>query len=495
MLSFYLVVSVALNVSGRLAVVATDGCDQASTAAYARALRQSLQHRPSLEVQSEEDGIEKLGGAPRASLADAERLISAARVDVFEGNGARAERTLQTAVSDLERLPPSRDRWTGIVDSHAMLAWICHRQNRPAEAAAAFDRILRVDPGFAPNANLYPPSLRKVADTVRARVKADSKVTLSVITRPEGIEVFVGGKPLGRAPVAVTLPKGEYLVEGTFDGRRGLPKRVELQTDAAVELDRAFEGAVRPDQGPCLSTSGGREGRLAALVRMASLLDVSSIVAAREEEPAGGERYLVATAVDGASGEETREARVKIYAGGVSPGAIDRLADFLTTGEATPPIEALRGKVDAPPTAQAVEKTVIGPGTDVPKKELLDATKLEPAREQVDAVHHEREPSRIPTYATAGTGVVLLAGAGVFFLQATETDRQIEQLRGTGAFSEGSEAQVRELNAGLSRHRTTSIALAGTAAAAGITAVILFLTSSPSDPTYPGQPTAVSLRF
>ena len=75
------------------------------------------------------------------------------------------------------------------------------------------------------------------------------------------------------------------------------------------------------------------------------MLDANTIISVREEEHAGGERYLVAGSIDVDRGEETREAKVKLYGGSAPPGAIGRLADFLATGEYVPPVEPTKGGV------------------------------------------------------------------------------------------------------------------------------------------------------
>ncbi len=207
---------------------------------------------------------------------------------------------------------------------------------------------------------------------------------------------------------------------------------------------------------------------------------MTGLVSVRSEEPSPGERYLVVSAVDARTGEETREARVKVYPAGLPPGTIDRLADFLATGTAAPPIEALRGQVVAdPPKAEAAEP---------PKQVAVDAPKqveLAPAQvttEPAVVAAPVARPSRAPVYVAAGAGVASLLAGGFFHLQAQADDRALVELRAEGEYVDGSEQRVRELTASLGRNQTTAAVLAASGGAALLTAGFLYFIGAEPSP-------------
>ncbi|MBI3183732.1 MAG: PEGA domain-containing protein [Myxococcales bacterium] len=415
-------------------------------------------------MQTEAESARLLGGVPRGSLADVERVIAGARADYYEENAARAERTLVAAAEDLELLPPTPERWEDLLEVHTLLAWIRSSAGRVEEAEATLERLYRLDPDYGPSVNAYPTSLRNLAARVQKRMKAEARVALTVTTRPEGLSVFVGGRGVGKAPVTVMLPRGEYGVEASWGGRRGLPRVARVGQDASVELSAGLEGAVWAGHGPCLAAAAAREERLTMLVRMGALLGVDALVAVRQEEPSEGERYLVVSTVEVRSGEEAREAKVKLYAAGLPPGSVERLADFVATGEAVPPVEATRGQVASARPAAAP--------ADAPKE-----AKLAPASVPGVVAAPGGDQRRVPVagYVAGGAAAALAAGAAVFYARALADERGLESMRGAGAFAAGSEDQVRQLDGSLARNRTAAVGLAGAAVGAGLTSAALFL--------------------
>ncbi|MFZ5467984.1 MAG: PEGA domain-containing protein, partial [Myxococcota bacterium] len=437
------------------AVVAVGDCQSGSAAALARSLRAALRERPGSKVQSEEETALRLGGLSRSSLAEVERLLAGARYELFDQAAYdRAERALTTALEDLWRLPPTEERWRDVREVRTLLASIFLKTERKREAERELEALLRVEPEYRPDANLYPPSMRKFAEGVAGRLRREPSHALSVVTLPPGLPVLVEGKPLGSAPQTVRLPAGEYWVEASFGGRRGLPKKVRLPTRATVELDAGFEGAVYADVGPCLATGGSREERLAAVVRLAALLGVAQVVAVRVEEPAGEGRYEVASMVDASSGQEVREAKVKVVPGGSPAGAMPRLAAFLATGEVLPPVEAIKG----------AEKVV--------------ASAPVPARVEIQQpVPANRSGLRTASFVVAGAGVAALAGGGYLLLQAGRQNEQMTALCPESTCLPDSLAEFDRLERARGSSSSTGTVLVAAGGAALVTGVVLYMVS------------------
>lgn len=389
-----------------VAVVGAEGCGRGSLAANVRALRAALRIRMGDEVQSEERTALPLGGLPKA-LTDAERLLASGRFDYFQVAFDRAERALTAAEADLMAVPPTDRRWEALREVYALQAVIAGKLNRQAEADAYVRRILRVEPNYRPDPRSYPPSFSQVVERLRTELKAAPVEQLTVRTRPEGVPVFVDGKRVGKSPATMNVVPSEYRVEAAFSERKSIPRRVRVGGPTEVELDYGFEGAVAVDQGPCMLAEGGREDRLAMLVRLASLFGARAIIAVREVEPGGGERYLLATVIEG--GSELREGKVKLFASGPAPGSMDKLAEFLTTGEVAPGVEPLRG-------AAATRTEPAGAVTTV----------------STDAAPTGRSPLKIAGWAGVGLGAVLGGAAGYLAYSANQTQGEIQRLINAG---------------------------------------------------------------
>lgn len=460
---------------GATAVVATDRCEHGGNERHVRALRASLERRAGLEFVTDSQVRERLGGGARGSLADAERQISGARIDFFQNNLARSERTLRAAIDDLNRLSPSEDRWKALADALTLLAQVQLKDGREQDAKDSARTLLVVDRRYVPDRDTYPPSLHAFFDRVRKVVQAERTHDLVVTSRPAGLVVHINGRPLTKTPFKLKLPQGTYRLEAEYASGTGIARVVQAGELASVELNEEFEGAVVADRGPCVKTDGTREGRLVVLVRLAALLDAERAIAVREEEPSGGERYLVAALVDVRAGEETREARVRMHAGGFAPGSIDRLADFLATGEAEPPVQPLLGEVEKP--APVTEEPKPAPVEDAPRVVRVAPEPVQaPAPVATPAVSARQRaaPSRVPSYVAFGAGAALLVGAGYFFIQADGTNKDLEALRDGGQFRAGTEIQVIQLDGQLSGQRMSAAGLGAAAVGAVITGAVMW---------------------
>ncbi len=451
----------AVTAQAGTAVVATEPCSESGTARWASLVREAVSKRPGLTVLDGEETAGRLGGVPRGSFADAARLIRGSRADLFADNWQRPELTLKKAIEDLVRLPPSPANWRELSEAWTMLAQLQQRTDRPVEAEESLQRVLRVDRAFVPDESYYSPSFRKFVDGVRRKVDAESTASLRVTTRPTGMTVFIDGRPVGRSPVTLPLPPGDYRVEAAFPEARGAARFVKVQKSTEVELDAEFEGAIHPSFGPCIATKGGREARLVALVRLAGTLGVKQLIAVREEEPAPGERYLVASAVDGTTGEEVREARVKMYGSGFAPGAVERLAEFLATGTAEPPVQPI---IDGKPVVEEPKISVAEPAPQpVP---------LSPPPGPAPSAQVSR--SRLPAWAATVGAAALVGVAGWQGSNAWRTGRQLDGMRVDGAFPAGTEDEVRRLNGRLATQRNWGIGLGAGGVAAAVGAGMLF---------------------
>jgi hypothetical protein len=350
--------------SDALAIVAIDGCSQDMTSTSARLLRNALAAQPSVRVKSEDETLAKLGGPQLGSLADAERLLASARLEFLDESSLRgqAEKSLQQAMAILLSLPPSEPyRWQTLRDVASFQAMV-NSLHHKEDAERVLEKVLRVEPGFQVDRERYSPDMWKMTDRVRARVKAQATATLSVTSNPVGLSIAVDGRIVGKSPVVLEVPPGEYRVEGVFGTERRMARMVHVEKVTSVEVEQAFDGAIRLRAGLCMATDGSREGRLAGLIKLASAVGAAQVVGIWQEEPARGEVYLTAAVVEAASGQELREAKVKVVGGEASADAIIKLARFVAKGESTPPVEPMVTK----PRPVGVAKGRLGVGAQAP---------------------------------------------------------------------------------------------------------------------------------
>ncbi len=324
-----------------MAVVGTDGCEQRGSAVEnIRGLRKALARKASA-VQSEAHTIDLLGGSPGSSVADVKRVLIGIKSDLQKMAYERAGQAAKIAERDLISLPPSPERCELLRDARMTQAWTLVKLHRDGQALTALEKIERIEL-VEPNRLQFPPSFSRFARKVHDQARKKAAANLEVLTKPAGLRVYVDGCPVGVSPVKIAVPPGEYRVEAGFASGRSLPRIVQVKDRTVVEMESSFDGAVYADNGPCIGLAKNREERLQTLVRLASVLGVRSIVTLREEEPAPDEQYLVATMVDSTTGKDLREARAKLVPGSKSHNeVVEKLAEWVATGDATPPVEPL----------------------------------------------------------------------------------------------------------------------------------------------------------
>jgi hypothetical protein len=238
------------------AVVAMNGCAAETVTPVVRAFREALMLRLGGRVQSEVETARPLGGLGARSLADIERMLAGARVDVFQEAYDRAQRTLEVALEELGRVPPSAARWEDEREVATTLGFLFFVTGRRNDAERVLRLPLVVEPGLRPNPELYAPSFRAFAQALSGRLQRETTSRVDIATHPSGIMVYVAGRPMGKGPVSLRLPPGSYRVEGDFAGGRGLartitvPPRGEKGEALALELRDDFEGRCTPMRDP-----------------------------------------------------------------------------------------------------------------------------------------------------------------------------------------------------------------------------------------------------
>ena len=320
------------------AVVSVGNCTAPGAANLPRALRNSLKSLAT-PVLSEAETVAPLGGASLRSIPELKKGLADARDDFINGQVEPALRSLQALSDEVSRLPPSAERWELQRSVLSNLAQVQDRTDKPA-AQAILRRILTVEPDYAPDPSVFPPSFLAEVTKARTVLSQSPTNTLEVTTDPSGISVAVGGRPMGPSPLTIRIAPGTYRIEGLW-GYRGLPKSVDVgappERAAKVGLSKSVEGSIVPNAGPCVFPVPTRE---AALARVAGLLKVKQLYAVRTEV-SGAEQTVVVEEFDATTGRDVLERREPIVPPGPVTDAAARLAESLTApsrvAETSPP--------------------------------------------------------------------------------------------------------------------------------------------------------------
>src|SRR6185437_16230984 len=127
------------------------------------------------------------------------------------------------------------ERWAAFQKAASLLAWSAQKQGKPDEARDALARVVVVEPDFQPPHSDYPPTLGLLAKEAASALHSKPQGSLTVTSQPAGLPVYVDGRPEGKSPVLLDLPRGDHRVEVAFPGRRGVPRDVHLEEAASVE--------------------------------------------------------------------------------------------------------------------------------------------------------------------------------------------------------------------------------------------------------------------
>ncbi len=323
----------------RTAVIAITRCEAAASAISARAFRALLQPKLGAALQTEAETARPLGGLSERTLDEISRAVAAARREFYDHKVDAAVTQLKALAVDVTRIAPSQERWKVERELLTLLAQ-AQLPSDPSAAEAVLASVLRVDPSYHLVTGLYPPTFRKLVESIRAQQAELPTNRLDVAVFPSGTPVYVGGCLVGNAPLSHHFPSGEYRVEADF-GHRSLVRTVQVPNPpglvAPVELALGVEGSIVADAGPCLEPGADRA---ASLARFAKLVGAGLLLTIHTETPSN-HRWVVVEEVD-SNGNVVRQARSEVQPGSPETDALAALTDWAATDRAGPAVEVLK---------------------------------------------------------------------------------------------------------------------------------------------------------
>lgn len=314
-----------------LAVGDAPGGPEAELAEMTHQLRAACRDRTAGVLEVPEMRARLLGQASNATLPELERAYAGALATYQNGEYEGSIRTLYAVVEDLERLPESPEAYQQWIRALLRLAHAEGTIGHVAEARAAMEKVLAVEPRHQPDPELFSPTYRREFDAVRAKVAARPKRSITVTAIGRGGAVYLNGRLSGQTPATVSLPPGRYRVGGASGPLRVPSFWVELKDeDRSVVLDFSLAEALRVNAGPGLALT--RAGRHAGVIRAGAWLGADRVLAASIAVE-GQVQYLAGSIYDVRRGAMMREGLVRMVAGSVPSVNLGALASFLLTGQ------------------------------------------------------------------------------------------------------------------------------------------------------------------
>jgi hypothetical protein len=233
--------------------------------------------------------------------------------------------------------------------------------------------VLRSNPAFTLDARRYPPKLRALLALATDDVKQAGLGSLTVRSVEPGAVVRVDGRRIGSTPLSLHegLPAGRFRLWLEAGGLRSFTRVVDVAAgaDILVEVDVAFEAALRPDE---LGVSPSRPLSSADWRRVAGLLDVDRVAVVGMQPgtpPAAAAGTVVwAAVVDGRTGRVLRGLRVP-SPGGLDDAGVERVVGLWAGqgGDAdfVPPVDVFAPAIEAPSSpASPARSATSGVGDD-----------------------------------------------------------------------------------------------------------------------------------
>jgi hypothetical protein len=326
--------------SPRQAVIALGDCRDPDLVSVTRDLTGALAANGAV-LPSPDEISDELAPASSRSIEELQRQLEAAQNEFYAGEMQKAEQALKTALTDIDKLPPSVAHFNLLATANLTYALLLKGTGRGAQADELFSQVLRLAPAYRMDPDYYSPGTRARFERIRRGLAAQGKKRLTVKSTPLGVEVNLDGKPVGHTPLTIDLPSGTYVLRLAKEGALSFPHPVQLNEDRTENVDFAFESSVDAERVPCVQQAADvRDVNGAA--RLANVLGAENAVVLRIDRAQTGPRWLTATLFSLPAGQKVREGSLKWERPNHAPDGLADLVTFLTTGEAAGKVVALK---------------------------------------------------------------------------------------------------------------------------------------------------------
>jgi hypothetical protein len=218
----------------------------------------------------------------REMIDDGWRAFLRVQIDFAQSRLAAA----RTEAEPLAALPGGAELYADA----ALRLGVVLQHRRIADAPAVLALALALDPDRPITLAEFSPDVVEAVDAIRAAPAAMQRV--HVTATPPGAMISIDGKELGRAPLAVQVPRGQHLVIARAPLHRAAVQGVVVDAATRVELalDRDDDAArIAGGAAPGLAEPAAQE-LVDATIQLA---DLDEIVVAAVRERRGGPTLIL----------------------------------------------------------------------------------------------------------------------------------------------------------------------------------------------------------
>ncbi len=145
-------------------------------------------------------------------LSEAKGFLREGEKAFFDSNFDKAYKYLSKARRGLIRTLYLLDDNKDLFKVHLLLGRTLMALGEKKKAKMMFKKAIFIAPDESVSSRDYPPTVRKMIAELKQKQMALKEVKVEIISRPPGAEVFVNGKRVGKTPLTIPLPEGEYFI-------------------------------------------------------------------------------------------------------------------------------------------------------------------------------------------------------------------------------------------------------------------------------------------
>lgn len=239
--------------------VAVGDCGDKELLAAMGAFQKALKEQLGPGLVDAQRAMELLRPRPEGTLADGGRIFETAQTQFYAGQHGNALDTVRSALTLLQKLPPSASVWPVIARSQVLEGLVLKAMNRRAESVDAFKKVLALDRQYMLDPDYYTPTTIAQFEQLKAQVARDARGTLKVrATAGPPAQVFINGAPLGNTPLDVKLEAGRYSVQLQQGEMLSFVHPVRLDREALVQVNVGLEGSISATAPLCLADAKGQ---------------------------------------------------------------------------------------------------------------------------------------------------------------------------------------------------------------------------------------------
>lgn len=172
-------------------------------------------------------------------------------------------------------MSPLDGPWPTLGAAWALQAQVHRILHQDAEGREAWRQVLRVDPTFALDRDETPPASLAAFAALKKELAAERTSVVSLQTIPQGVPLFLEGRPLGVAPVTLHLGPGQYAVSAAEAAHASAPHALAVPRAGALTIDLGLEAFASAGAVACVESA---DGSARPAVHWAQLVDAPRVV-------------------------------------------------------------------------------------------------------------------------------------------------------------------------------------------------------------------------